>query len=95
MLRDNYRSHNAILQFPNQRFYGSRLRPHATPDIVDSLLYLDMLPTMGYPVIFHGVRGVEQNVAHNPSYFNVIEASLVARYVAELLADPSVNIHEY
>ena len=94
MLRKNYRSHSGILSFSNDQFYGSQLIPSASPNIVDRLLHLEILPSAGFLVIFHGIGGQEEQEAGSPSFFNIAEASQVQRYVDKLLNESSVRIRE-
>jgi helicase MOV-10 len=53
----NWRSHPAILKFPNQAFYEGELQPCASPVVVDSLLQWEGLPTKGFPILFHAISG--------------------------------------
>jgi len=39
-------------------------------DIVSSLDQWEHLPKLGFPLIFHGVVGKEEQEAASPSYFN-------------------------
>lgn len=79
-LLDNYRSHSAILQFSNQRFYGSRLRAKASPD-VNAACGWYWLPKENFPVIFHSVLGTSQKEEDGSSSFNLAQISVIGEYL--------------
>uniref|UniRef100_A0A6Q2X6F8 RNA helicase n=1 Tax=Esox lucius TaxID=8010 RepID=A0A6Q2X6F8_ESOLU len=80
----NYRSHEALLSLPSRLFYGGELCVRAQRAIVDSLCHWSRLPTKGFPLIFHGVRGTEMREGNNPSWFNPAEAVQVMLYCCQL-----------
>ena len=88
----NYRSHPAILKFPNRRFYSNELEPHADPAITHSLLRSDVLSKRDFPIVFHGIRGKDMREASSPSFFNPEEASLVKNYVQRLKEDQRLRL---
>jgi helicase MOV-10 len=86
-LTQNFRSHPAILSFPNERFYGGDLV--ACGRIADTHAYLNspLLPRLAaakFPVIFHAVVGKDDREASSPSFFNVDEVLQVKWYVQQL-----------
>ncbi|KIY67230.1 P-loop containing nucleoside triphosphate hydrolase protein [Cylindrobasidium torrendii FP15055 ss-10] len=86
-LVQSFRSHPAILRFPNEQFYGGRLQPCADDALVRSLENSDAVVKRGFPVVFHAVTGRDQRESHSPSFFNIDEATIVKRYCAGLIAE--------
>ncbi|XP_073777366.1 RNA helicase Mov10l1 isoform X1 [Danio rerio] len=80
----NYRSHEALLDLPSRLFYAGELCVRAQRAAVDSLCHWNKLPTRGFPLIFHGVRGSEMREGCNPSWFNPAEAVQVMMYCCQL-----------
>ncbi|XP_062857767.1 RNA helicase Mov10l1 [Trichomycterus rosablanca] len=80
----NYRSHEALLELPSRLFYGGELCVRSQRAVVDSLCHWSRLPTKGFPLIFHGVRGTEMREGTNPSWFNPGEAVQVMLYCCQL-----------
>jgi len=60
--------------------------------ITHDLIHSDVLPKKGFPVVFHGVRGKEERMKSSPSYFNILEASVVRDYCVKLTGDPERKI---
>jgi len=83
----NFRSHGAILKFPNERFYESDLQPCATPSIINAYLNSTFLPAKKFPVVFHAVSGKDDREASSPSFFNIDEVLQVKAYVQRLKED--------
>lgn len=83
----NFRSHDAILKYPNQRFYGGDLQACADKIITNSYLDSPWLPNKEFPVVFHSVSGKDDREASSPSFFNIDEVIMVKTYVQELKAD--------
>ncbi|XP_076596549.1 LOW QUALITY PROTEIN: putative helicase mov-10-B.1 [Chaetodon auriga] len=81
----NYRSHPDILEFPNQRFYEGKLKASADEIVRTSFCRWEHLPTQGFPVIFHGVAGINEREASSPSVFNRAEVQVLIDYVKKLL----------
>ncbi|KAM5538664.1 hypothetical protein V8D89_007693 [Ganoderma adspersum] len=70
-LLKNYRSHEAILWYPNEKFYDNELETFS--------------PT--FPVVFHAISGKNEREAPSPSWFNRMEAIQVEAYVTALVQD--------
>ncbi|PCH44786.1 nucleoside triphosphate hydrolase protein [Wolfiporia cocos MD-104 SS10] len=86
-LVQSFRSHEAILNYPNEQFYQNELIACGNPSIINSLLGSPQLVSPKFPVVFHAVAGRDEREASSPSYFNVDEISLVKEYVTNLKAD--------
>ena len=86
-LHRNHRSHGNIIAWSNRYFYEDRMRDYGNPYITCHLVLSDVLPKKGFPVVFHGVKGSEQHAKWSPSYFNIIEASIVRDYCVKLVGD--------
>ena len=91
----NFRSHNAILYYPNDRFYNSELEVCGSPLTINSFLGSSQLPERKFPVIFHAISGENERESTSPSYFNIDEATEVADYIQELLRDRSHPVRKY
>lgn len=83
----NYRSHPAILHYPNETFYDGELMPNADEGIRTCLCDWEELPNKKVPVIFHGVTGKDLREERSPSFFNPEEAAVVFSYVRKLLIE--------
>ncbi|XP_068193715.1 putative helicase mov-10-B.2 isoform X2 [Antennarius striatus] len=81
----NYRSHPAILKIPNDLFYDGELQVCADEIVRNSYCSWEYLPKENFPVIFHGVPGVDEREASSPSFFNVAEVEVLMDYVQKLL----------
>uniref|UniRef100_A0A3P9KB63 RNA helicase n=1 Tax=Oryzias latipes TaxID=8090 RepID=A0A3P9KB63_ORYLA len=81
----NYRSHPAILKIPNDLFYDGELQPCAEEYSRSSYCFWRHLPKMEFPVIFHGVAGLDEREKTSPSFFNVAEIEVLMDYVQKLL----------
>ena len=93
-LLQNYRSHEAILRYPNEKFYGNELEVCGDPDSINSFLGSSQLVSPEFPVVFHALAGYNDRESTSPSYFNIDEASEVKTYVQALLADRQHPIRE-
>ncbi|KAL0066361.1 hypothetical protein AAF712_006620 [Marasmius tenuissimus] len=93
-LTRNYRSHNAILRFPNEQFYGGDLEPCADPKIAN--LYLDSAHVVSpkFPIVFHSVFGKDDREASSPSYFNVDEVTVVKSVLEKLRSDTRIRLSD-
>ncbi|KAH8113520.1 P-loop containing nucleoside triphosphate hydrolase protein [Phellopilus nigrolimitatus] len=89
----NWRSHPAILKFPNDEFYRGELEASADPVLTHSICgRWDGLVKKDFPVIFHGVGGKDEREASSPSYFNIDEATIVKAYVKSLLEEKGLRL---
>ncbi|KAJ2992539.1 hypothetical protein NUW54_g7909 [Trametes sanguinea] len=86
-LTKNFRSHRAILAYPNNKFYEGELEVAAAPSQIDSFIGSAQLVNPKFPVIFHAIFGENERESTSPSYFNIDEATEVVEYVKELLKD--------
>nr|XP_060628672.1 helicase MOV-10 isoform X1 [Anolis sagrei ordinatus] len=83
----NYRSHAAILKFPNDKFYDGELQEHGDHCITHSYCKWKELVQKGFPIIFHGVCGEDQREARSPSFFNTAEVVVLINYLRKLLLE--------
>uniref|UniRef100_A0A673BL22 RNA helicase n=1 Tax=Sphaeramia orbicularis TaxID=375764 RepID=A0A673BL22_9TELE len=81
----NYRSHPAILKVPNELFYDNELQACADEVLRSSYCRWEYLPKQNFPVIFHGVTGVDEREKSSPSFFNRSEVEVLMDYVRKLL----------
>jgi helicase MOV-10 len=88
----NFRSHRAILDFPNQQFYAGELEACGDKKVINSMLNTSYLPRNNFPIVFHGIQGKDEREASSPSFFNSAEISMVKDYVKRLKADKSHKI---
>lgn len=92
-LTKNWRSHPAILKFPNEEFYDNKLEACADPMVTHSICgKWNRLVRQDFPIIFHGVKGKDQREASSPSFFNIDEATIVKNYVKELLEEKRLQL---
>ncbi|KAK0229484.1 RNA helicase [Armillaria nabsnona] len=91
-LTQNFRSHSAILKFPNERFYKGDLQPCADPNSVGMFIGSDHLEAKDFPVVFHAMAGRDDREASSPSFFNIDEVSQVKATVEELLGDSRLKL---
>ncbi|XP_034270184.1 helicase MOV-10 [Pantherophis guttatus] len=87
MLLRNYRSHKAILEFPNKKFYDEKLMECGDHLITHSFCNWSELPKSKFPIIFHGVCGEDQQEERSPSFFNTAEISVLMDYLKKLLLE--------
>ncbi|RXW19457.1 hypothetical protein EST38_g6387 [Candolleomyces aberdarensis] len=88
----NFRSHPAILEFSNEQFYSSELRPCGNRALTHSLENIDELPKKRFPLLFHAIVGKDEREASSPSFFNVDEASQVKKYCKGLLDNQKLRL---
>ncbi|KAG7097710.1 hypothetical protein E1B28_005034 [Marasmius oreades] len=91
-LTKNYRSHNAILKFPNERFYGGDLEPCADPKIANLYTNSTHVVSNGFPIVFYSISGKDDREASSPSFFNIDEVTAVKSIVAKLRSDRRIRI---
>ncbi|XP_051913995.1 putative helicase mov-10-B.1 [Hippocampus zosterae] len=81
----NYRSHPSILKVPNELFYGGELQACADQMQRNSFCTWEHLEKTDFPLIFHGVTGIDEREATSPSFFNRAEVQILMDYVKKLL----------
>ena len=91
----NYRSHSDILALPNKLFYEGHLEasklgtdPYRRSH---TLTEWSELPAKGFPMIFHGIHGTNEQEANSPSWFNTAECTQVLSYVQNLVGGRGLN----
>ena len=90
----NFRSHETILRFPNERFYSGDLRSCGDPKSINSFLKSPVLASPKFPIVFHAITGKDDREASSPSFFNIDEVTLVKDYVQQLRADRKFRVCE-
>ncbi|KAJ6469382.1 P-loop containing nucleoside triphosphate hydrolase protein [Mycena sanguinolenta] len=88
----NFRSHNAILKFPNERFYKGELQQCGDSRVINAYINSPLLPKKTFPIIFHAISGKDDREASSPSFFNIDEVSQVKHYIQKLRADRRFRI---
>jgi len=83
----NFRSHNAILKFPNERFYRGELQQCGDPKTINAFIGSPHLASKAFPIVFHALSGKDDREASSPSFFNIDESTQVKAYVEALRAD--------
>ncbi|KAL1377835.1 hypothetical protein pipiens_001516 [Culex pipiens pipiens] len=86
-LRNNFRSHPALLELPNRMFYAGQLRAKASPDKTHWAVGWDRLPNRTVPLIFHHVVGEMKQDENSSSMYNEQEAEQVLSYVEIIMND--------
>jgi helicase MOV-10 len=86
-LRRNYRSHDAIIAFSNQSFYGNTIRDYGNAYITYHLVLSGVLPKKGFPVVFHGVDSSEEHKESPSLSVEFREALTIRNYCVELTRD--------
>jgi len=95
VLHRNWRSHGAIFAWSNRYLYEDMMRDYGNAYITYHMVHSEVLPKKGFPVVFHGVRGNGERTKSSPSYFNVVEASVIRNYCVNLVRDPERKICEH
>ena len=88
----NFRSHGAILKFPNEQFYRGELQPCGDPKITNAYIGSSHLPSKKFPIIFHAISGEDLREASSPSFFNIDEVTQVKTYIQALRNDRQVRV---
>ncbi|KAL0574390.1 hypothetical protein V5O48_007565 [Marasmius crinis-equi] len=88
----NFRSHPAILQYPNEQFYRGDLVPCGSPEIINYYIGTKHVVSPKFPIVYHSVAGHDERERSSPSFFNIDEATIVKTVVADLLRDTSKRI---
>ncbi|OJT08299.1 hypothetical protein TRAPUB_838 [Trametes pubescens] len=86
-LVNNFRSHQAILDYPNEQFYNNELQVCGAATTINALLGSPVLVNSRWPVVFHYISGENERESTSPSYFNIDEATEVVDYIKKLLKD--------
>jgi helicase MOV-10 len=86
-LVNNFRSHSAILKFPNENFYDGDLKQFGDHSVINSFLGLSRLPAKKLPIVFHSISGKDDRESSSPSFFNIDEVVQVKAYVQKLRSD--------
>lgn len=89
-LTKNFRSHPAILKFPNDEFYAGDLEACGPADQINLYLNSSYLPNGNFPVIFHAVPGQDAREGSSPSFFNPDEVLQVKEYIKNLKANTPI-----
>jgi helicase MOV-10 len=90
-LLKNYRSHPVIMHQPNVMFYDGELLPAGDSDIHEAVNW-EALPNPKFPMVFHGVVGIEQREKTSPSFFNIQEIQVVSQYLDKLIGHKMQNV---
>ncbi|KAG8954856.1 hypothetical protein FRC04_010339 [Tulasnella sp. 424] len=93
-LLKNWRSHSAIINFPNRQFYNGELEACASPSVANVCLGWMGLPNPNYPVVFHAIKGRDLRELSSPSWFNIEEASAVWYYIRDLRCNPAMGFED-
>ena len=91
----NYRSHQAILKYPNDRFYKGELEQCGESKSINSYMNSPILVSKRFPIVFHAMSGMDTREAASPSFFNIEEALQVKQYVEQLRSDRRYRISTY
>ncbi|KAJ7484319.1 P-loop containing nucleoside triphosphate hydrolase protein [Mycena latifolia] len=91
-LTKNFRSHKAILKFPNERFYKGELQEYGDRRVIDAYIGAPFLPNKAFPIVFHAIAGKDDREAASPSFFNIDEVTQVKMYIQSLRADRRFRI---
>ncbi|XP_040908395.1 putative helicase mov-10-B.1 [Toxotes jaculatrix] len=81
----NYRSHPAILKIPNELFYEGELQPYAHKEKCSPYRKWERMPKKDFPLIFHGVAGINERDANSPSVYNIAEVEVLKEYLKSLI----------
>ena len=105
-LRNNYRSHKALLEIPSTLFYGGTLKSFASDERQEACIAWEGLqkrkvsdesvpnaPTnSAFPLLFYDAKlGEHNSLVDTPSYFNREECKIVVSIVTRLLSSKHVN----
>lgn len=90
-LLDNFRSHEAILSFSNEKFYDGKLRVKFPKKKANFALNWNLLPNKKFPILLHSSKEVCMKMMDGNSWFNEVEAKLVKSYVNKLLGKGGIN----
>jgi len=88
----NFRSHSAILKFPNERFYDGELQQCGDPKTINAFIGSPQLASKKFPIVFHALFGKDEQEASSPSFFNIDEVTQVKAYIDALRDDRNFRI---
>ncbi|KAG2071488.1 P-loop containing nucleoside triphosphate hydrolase protein [Suillus decipiens] len=88
----NFRSHPAILKFPNERFYANDLESCGNKNVIRAFEGWNKLPSKKFPIIFQSISGKDDREASSPSFFNIDEVTQVYRYIQLLRDDRQIRV---
>ncbi|GMH84453.1 hypothetical protein TrST_g2126 [Triparma strigata] len=94
-LKNNYRSHKALLDIPSALFYDNELECFAEKSSADMALKWEGLEgaNSDFPMLFYDAcEGKQMNEVDNPSLFNYHECNVVKDFIAQLLKSDTVNV---
>lgn len=91
----NFRSHEAILRYPNEQFYDGELQVCGKPAEINAFLRSPQLVSPNFPIVFQHISGENEQESTSPSYFNIFEATEVLDRITQLLADHAHPLREY
>lgn len=83
-LTQNFRSHGAILRFPNEQFYKSELTVCGPLQTINYFVDSSLLVNKKFPVVFHAIPGQDMQESRSPSFFNIDEVTAVKDYINQL-----------
>lgn len=84
-LINNYRSHPNLLYIPNKLFYDNALVARGDEKLINLAEGYFKLPNKTFPLLFHGVQGIEEREGNSPSYFNCEEMQVLLNYMDDLI----------
>ncbi|KAK7439801.1 hypothetical protein VKT23_017376 [Stygiomarasmius scandens] len=90
----NFRSHPAILKFPNERFYRGDLQACGDPKVIDFYVGSSHLVNKKFPIVFHSISGKDDREATSPSFFNIDEVTMVKTLIQKLRVDRKLRISD-
>ncbi|KAH9948069.1 P-loop containing nucleoside triphosphate hydrolase protein [Amylocystis lapponica] len=93
-LVQNFRSHQAILTFPNKEFYRNELQCCGTPRVINRFIGSSTLVKNNFPIVFHAIPGKDDREASSPSFFNAHEILQVREYVEKLKSDRDFRVSD-
>lgn len=83
----NFRSHEAIIDFPSKTFYNGELEACGNSAVIDAFIGRgELLPNPKFPVVFHAIPGEDLQEDSSPSFFNIHEITQVRVYVELVLS---------
>ncbi|KAF5356561.1 hypothetical protein D9758_008259 [Tetrapyrgos nigripes] len=85
----NFRSHPAILKFPNEQFYRGDLQACGDPKVINYYVGSSHLVDKNkkFPIVFHAISGKDDREASSPSFFNIDEVTVVKDIIRKLRDD--------